>query len=62
MIYRTPPNFDHELFVRLYNEFINSPTKLEVYSYDNSHDVEGHEWIDIDEVILNNQKIKKQVE
>ena len=49
--------FDYELFVRLYNEFL--PIKLEIDIDDNPHEYEGHEWVDIDDVIENNQKMKK---
>lgn len=51
-------NFDYELFVRLYNEFL--PIKLEIDIDNNPHDIEGHEWIDIDEVISNNQQRRNE--
>jgi hypothetical protein len=47
--------FDMTLFQRLYDEFL----KIKVEYDDEPTEYVGHEWIDLDQVISNNQPKKK---
>ena len=46
--------FDMNLFQRFYDDFL----KIKVEYDDEPEEFVGHEWIDLDEVISNNQQIK----
>jgi hypothetical protein len=43
-------NFNMSLFYSLYNDFSELMAEID----ENSHDIEGHEWIDLDEIVSNN--------